>query len=103
MIAFTTTAPRASARTVFIANPPSRPSLDVGEGAGRRQMDWLRIFNILDEFQCAPSVRTIRRKLIMRCVRVAIPLVRRAPPPAGGNGPRGAAMGDAGCGAAARA
>jgi hypothetical protein len=29
-------------------------------------MDWLRIFNILDEFQCAPSVRTIRRKLIMR-------------------------------------
>src|SRR5262245_17692667 len=44
-----------------MVNPPPRPSLDVGDGAARRQMDWLRIFSILDEFQCAPRLERFEK------------------------------------------
>src|SRR5262249_56343814 len=60
-IAFTSTAPRASAQTVFIVSPPSRPALDLGDAAARRQMDWLRIFSILDEFQCGSRLERFER------------------------------------------
>src|SRR5262249_3848996 len=42
-------------------SPPSPPSLDVGDAAARRQMDWLRIFSILDEFHCGSRLERFEK------------------------------------------
>src|SRR5215470_3489618 len=85
-IALTTTAPCASAQTVFIASPPSRPSLDVGDAAARRQMDRLRIFNMLDEFQCGPRLERFEKTWLTLSARCDPARPKRRPRPACGNG-----------------